>query len=92
MKKALLITASVILAIGVMVYVLIANSQRSSHMHFTTRGGVLKNVVYYSASRPERASQHQCDGKFADMVDDLYQTHLKLWQQKYGREEPDSVE
>lgn len=84
MKKALLLTGSVLLAIGIMFYVLVANSQRSTHMHFSSRAGVLKNVVYYSAKPSETGSQHECDGKFAEMRDDLYETHLKLWQEKYG--------
>ena len=86
MKKALLVTAAVFLAIGIMFYVLITHSSRATHMHFTTRGGVFKNVVYYSIKPSETASQHDCDGKFADMRDDLYEIHLKLWQEKYGGE------
>ena len=85
MKKLLIVTVVVIVAIGIMIYVLIANLQRSSHMHFTTRGSVLKNVVYYSDRSPEKALQHQCDGRYADMIDDLYETHLKLWKDKYGK-------
>lgn len=86
MKKGLIITASVLLAMGILFYILIANSERSTHLHFTTRGGVFKNVVYYSAKPPEIASQHTCDGKFAEMRDDLYETHRKLWREKYGGE------
>jgi hypothetical protein len=85
MKKALLVTASVLLAVGIMFYVLIANSDRSTHIHFSTRGGVLKNVVYYSTNSPETASQHDCDGQFVEMRDDLYGTHQQLWREKYGR-------
>ena len=85
MKKFLIVTVVVIVTIGIMIYVLIANLQRSSHMHFTTRGAVLKNVVYYSDRSPEKALQHQCDGRYADMIDDLYETHLKLWKDKYGK-------
>ena len=85
MKKLLIVTVVVIVTIGIMIYVLIANLQRSSHMHFTTRGAVLKNVVYYSDRSPEKALQHQCDGRYADMIDDLYETHLKLWTDKYGK-------
>lgn len=85
MKKLLIVTVVVIVTIGIMIYVLIANLQRSSHMHFTTRGAVLKNVVYYSDRSPEKALQHQCDGRYADMIDDLYETHLKLWKDKYGK-------
>ncbi len=84
MKKALLVTASVLLAVGIMFYVLIANSDRSTHIHFSTRGGVLKNVVYYSANPPETPSQHDCDGRFVEMRDDLYETHQQLWQENYG--------
>ncbi len=84
MKKALLITASLLLAVGIMFYVLIANSDRSTHIHFSTRGGVLKNVVYYSANPPETPSQHDCDGRFVEMRDDLYETHQQLWQENYG--------
>ncbi len=84
MKKALLVTASVLLAVGIMFYVLITNTDRSTHIHFSTRGGVLKNVVYYSANRPETASRHACDGEFTEMRDDLYETHQRLWQEKYG--------
>ncbi len=86
MKNGLIITASVLLVMGVLFYVLIANAERSTHLHFTTRGGVFKNVVYYSTRSPEIASQHTCDGKFAEMRDDLYGTHLKLWREKYGGE------
>ncbi len=86
MKKALLVTASVLLAVGIMFYVLIATSNRLTHIHFSNRGGVLKNVVYYSANPPETSSQHDCDGQFAEMRDDLYETHHQLWQEKYGRE------
>ena len=75
-----------LLAIGIMFYVLIANSKRLTHMHFSTQFGGPKNVVYYSAKPSETASQHDCDGKFAEMRDDLYETHLKLWQEKYGGE------
>ncbi len=85
MKKLLIVMAVIIVTIGIMIYVLIANLQRSSHMHFTNRGGVLKNVVYYSDRRPEKGLQHQCDGRYADMIDDLYETHLKLWKDKYGK-------
>ena len=85
MKKLLIVTVVVIVTIGIMIYVLIANLQRSSHMHFTTRGAVLKNVVYYSDRSPEKALQHQCDGRYADMIDDLYETHLQLWKDKYGK-------
>lgn len=84
MKKALGVTAAVLLAIGIMFYVLITNSERSSHMHFSTRGGVLTDIVYYTNNPPESASQHECDGKFSDMGDDLYETHLRLWREKYG--------
>jgi hypothetical protein len=84
MKKGLIITASIVLVIGVLFYALIANSERSTHLHFTTRGGVFENVVYYSAKAPEIASQHTCDGKFAEMRDDLYGTHRNLWQEQYG--------
>ena len=83
MKKALLVTASVLLAVGIMFYVLIANSNRSTHIHFTTRGGVFKNVVYYSDKPPENASAHDCDEQFTEMRDDLYGTHQQLWQEKY---------
>jgi len=69
MKKALLVTASVFLAVGIMFYVLIANSNRPNHIHFSTRGGVLKNVVYYSANPPETPAQHDCDGQFTEMRD-----------------------
>ncbi len=37
MKKALLVTASVLLAVGIMFYVLIANANRPNHIHFSTR-------------------------------------------------------
>ena len=84
MKKGLIVTASVLLAMGILFYVLIANSERSTHLHFTTREGAFKNVVYYSDKPPELPSQHTCDGKFAEMRDDLYETHLKLWREKYG--------
>ncbi len=84
MKKALLVTASVLLAVGIMFYVLIANSNRPTHIHFTTRGGAFKNVVYYSTKPPENAPQHDCDGQFTEMRDDLYETHQQLWQEKYG--------
>ncbi len=86
MKKALVVTACVLLAVGIMFYVLIANSNRSTHIHFSTRGGVFKNVVYYSAKPPENASQHDCDDQFTEMRDDLYETHQQLWQEKYGGE------
>ncbi len=86
MKKALLVTLCVLLAVGIMFYVLIANSNRSTHIHFTTRGGVFKNVVYYSPTPPENASQHDCDDQFTEMRDDLYETHQQLWQEKYGGE------
>ncbi len=86
MKRVLVGTVFVILAMGVMFYVLIEQSQELTHIHFTTRGGVLKNVVYYSARAPETPSEHECDGRFADMRDDLYGTHLKLWQKKYEAE------
>ncbi len=86
MTKALLVTASVLLAVGIMFYVLIANSTRSTHIHFSNRGGVLKNVVYYSANPPETPSQHDCDSQFTEMRDDLYETHQQLWQEKYGGE------
>ncbi len=86
MKKALLVTACVLLAVGIMFYVLIANSNRSTHIHFTTRGGVFKNVVYYSATPPENASEHDCDDQFTEMRDDLYETHQQLWQEKYPGE------
>ena len=85
MRKALVVTASVLLAVGIMFYVLIANSNRPNHIHFSTRGGVLKNVVYYSANPPETPAQHDCDGQFTEMRDDLYPTHQQLWQEKYGR-------
>ncbi len=85
MKKALLVTASVLLAVGIMFWVLIANSNRPTHLHFSTRGGVLKNVVYYSPNPPESPFQHDCDGRFAEMRDDLYETHQQLWQEKYGK-------
>ncbi len=85
MKKALLVTALVLLAVGIMFYMLIANSNRSTHIHFSTRGGVLKNVVYYSANPSEAPSQHDCDGRFVEMRDDLYETHQQLWQEKYGK-------
>jgi hypothetical protein len=90
MKKAFIITASVFLAMGILFYILIANAQRSTHLHFTTRGGAFKNVVYYSAQAPEIASLHTCDGKFAEMRDDLYETHLKLWREKYDGDAADS--
>ena len=86
MKKALIITASVLLAMGILFYILIANAQRLTHLHFTTRGGVFKNVVYYSPKAPEIASLHTCDGRFAEMRDDLYATHLELWREKYDGE------
>ncbi len=76
--------ASVLLGMGILFYALIANSERSTHLHFTTRGGIFRNVVYYSAQAPENADQHTCDGKFAEMRDDLYATHRNLWQEKYG--------
>lgn len=85
MKKALLVTASLLLAVGIMFWVLIANSQRSTHIHFSNRGGALKNVVYYSARPPELPSVHDCDGRFTEMRDDLYETHRQLWQEKYGK-------
>ena len=50
MKKALLVTASVLLAMGILFYILIANTEHSTHLHFTTRERVFKNVVYYSAT------------------------------------------
>ena len=84
MKKALIITASVLLTLGLLFYILITNSERSTHLHFTTRGGVFKNTVYYSAQPPETAAQHTCDGKFAEMRDDLFETHFRLWQEQYG--------
>ena len=84
MKKALIITASVLLTLGILFYILISNSARSTRLHFTTRGGVFKNTVYYSAKPPETAAQHTCDGKFAEMRDDLYETHFRLWQEQYG--------
>ncbi|MEE8349181.1 MAG: hypothetical protein V3R94_06410 [Acidobacteriota bacterium] len=86
MKKAFIIAALGLLAMGILFYILIANSERSTHLHFTTRGGVFKNVVYYSATPPEFPSQHTCDGKFAEMRDDLYETHLQLWREKYDPE------
>ena len=85
MKKALLIMASVLLAVGIMFYVLIANSNRPNHIPFSTRGGVLKNVVYYSTKPPETPAQHDCDGQFTEMRDDLYETHQRLWREKYGK-------
>ncbi len=85
MKKALLVTASVLLAVVIMFWVLIANSNRPTHIHFSTRGGVLKNVVYYSPNPPESPFQHDCDGRFTEMRDDLYETHQQLWQEKYGK-------
>ena len=84
MKTALLVIASVFLAIGIMFYVLMTNSERPTHIHFSTQFGGPENVVYYSVKPPEIVSQHECDGKFTDMRDDLYETHLKLWQEKYG--------
>ena len=84
MKTALLVMASVFLAIGIMFYVLITNSERPTHMHFSTQFGGPENVVYYSAKPPEIVSQHNCDGKFTDVGDNLYETHVKLWQEKYG--------
>ncbi len=84
MKKGLIITASILVTMGILFYVLIAKSERSTHLHFTTREAAFKNVVYYSAKPPEFPSQHTCDGKFAEMRDDLYETHLKLWREKYG--------
>ena len=89
MKRALLGAAAVLLAAGAMFYVLISNQERATHMHFTNRGGALRNVVYYSDTPPETAALHTCDGKFADMREDLYETHLKLWLEKYGGEGPD---
>jgi hypothetical protein len=86
MKRVLVGTAFVILAMGVMFYVLIDQAQEVTHIHFTTRGGVLKNVVYYSPRPAETPSEHECDGRFADMRDDLYETHLELWKEKYGAE------
>ena len=84
MKKALGIISSLLLAIGIMFYVLITNSERNSHMHFSTRGGVLTNIVYYTNKPPESPSQHECEGNFADMGDDLFETHARLWREKYG--------
>lgn len=90
MKKVVVITVSVLLAIGIMFYLLIANSKRSTHMHFTNRSGVLENVIYYSARSSETASHHDCDGNFAEMRDDLYEIHLKLWREKYQGEKTPS--
>ena len=84
MKTALLVMASVFLAMGIIFYVLITNSERLTHMHFSTQFGAFENVVYYTAKPPEIVSQHDCDGKFTDMRNDLYETHLELWQEKYG--------
>ncbi len=61
MKEGLIVTASALLTMGVLFYVLIANSERSPHLHFTTREGAFKNVGFYSAKPPELPSQHTCD-------------------------------
>ena len=88
MKKALLVIASVFLAIGVIFYVLITTSERMTHMHFSTQFGPPEKMVYYSAKPPEVSSQHDCDGKFAEMNLALYETQLKLWQEKHGGRPP----
>lgn len=90
MAKGLTITVSVLLAVGLMFYVLISNSSRSTHMHFSTQGGVLRGVVYYSAKSPEQAIEHTCDDKFVDMPIHLYEAHLKLWRENYGEEGDES--
>ena len=83
MQRGLVITAIVILGMVVLFYMLIANSEHPTHIHFTTRQGAFKNIVYYSSNPVEIPSQHTCDGKFVEMRDDLYETHLKLWKDKY---------
>ena len=84
MKSGFLIMGVILVAVGVMFYVLIANTTRATHMHFSTRGGVLKGIVHYSAQPPELASSHRCDGKFADMADHLYPVHVQRWQDKFA--------
>ena len=86
MRSGLLITGVILVAVGVMFYVLIANATRASHMHFSTRGSVLEGIVYYSKQPPEMGSSHRCDGKFADMADHLYPVHVKRWQDKFTGE------
>ena len=84
MMRGRVVTACVLLAVGGMCYVLINNSTRATHMHFSTDGGLLENVVYYSSAPPEAASQHECDGTFADMPDHLYPTQVIQWREKHS--------
>lgn len=83
--RVLLFGLAALLFVGLVFFQLIKSSDSVSHIHFTTRAGVLKNVVYYSSLAPETAEQHQCDGEFAEMMDHLYETHLQLWQEQYQR-------
>ena len=84
MKATVLIGATVFLVVAIMFYALITNTTKASHIHFSTRGGVLKGILYYSKKLPEPASEHRCDGKFADMADHLYPVQLERWENKYA--------
>jgi hypothetical protein len=90
MKRTLIGTLVVLTAMAVMFYFLITDAERVSHIHFTTQEGVLRNVIYYSAQTPEGPAQHDCDGSFTDMRDDLYGTQLRIWQGKYAGDRPRS--
>lgn len=90
MKRTVIGTLVVLTGMAVMFYFLITDAERMSHIHFTTQEGSLRNVIYYSDKAPERPPQHDCDGRFTDMRDDLYGIQLRIWQSKYGGEKPRS--
>lgn len=83
MNRALVIIGITALAVLAMFYVLEKNVSVPTHIHFTTREGAPKQVIYYSAKAPEAAPQHQCDGSYVEMLDHLYQTHFERWKEKY---------
>ncbi len=84
MQRTLIVTAVVALAVVAMFYVLLESSSQPTHLHFSTRDGALKGIVYYSTEKPERPADHSCDEKFAEMPEYLYETHVGRWREKYG--------
>lgn len=84
MQKTLIVAAIVVLAVAAMFYVLLESSSKPTHIHFTTRDGALKAIVYYSTQKPQMPREHSCDEQFAEMPEYLYQTHVDRWREKYG--------
>lgn len=85
MKKATAIALVVIGFLGILYWMSLEHTTENTHIHFTAQTGYLVDILYYSDKPPEKADQHICDNRFAEMPDHMFAGQLERWRARYRK-------